>query len=76
MGIEMAISTSCRDVPKWLGSRMNTRFWRITHDRRSEFYFTYNIFLEGPGCVIGGGGWTGWTGCLAFWGNCLRVAAV
>lgn len=43
-------------------------YWvsRITHDRRSEFNFIYKYFSEGPGCVIGGGGWTGWTGCLPF----------
>ena len=27
-------------------------------------------------CVIGGGGWTGWTGCSLFWGFVTRVAPV
>lgn len=66
---------------------MDAEFLRITPCSRSVFYFTYEIFLEGPGCVIGGGmykdyacwqlcNWTGWTGCMTFWGNRLRVGAV
>jgi hypothetical protein len=38
--------------------------------------FTYKYFSAYPGCVIGGGTWTGWTGCMALWIFYMHVAAV
>ena len=75
MGIEIA-SRCGGETYLLAGKPTFMRVSRITPDSRFKLYFTYNIFLEEPGCVIGGGGWTGWTGCSLFWGNCLRGAPV
>ena len=75
MGIEMAISSRLY-VPKRLGTRMDVGFYELHLTVNCAIGFTYKIFLERPVCVIGGGSWTGWTGCSLFWVFSMHVAAV
>ena len=53
-GSKSAIS-SCQDVPRWLGTRMDIRFYELHATVNCATSFTYKYFSAYPGCVIGGG---------------------
>lgn len=53
---------------------MDTGFHELHATVNCAIYFTYKYFSAYPGCVIGGGTWTGWTGWTAFTGICFACS--